>query len=468
MAGIFRAYDIRGTYPDQLDEAIAERIGRAFGTLIAKAGAHPTVSVGRDSRTSSPSLQAAVIRGLLSTGAHVLDIGEVPTPLLYFSIAHWNLAGGLMVTASHNPGSYNGIKPCGPGGVCWSYETGGRAIEALVESGQFSERAGGRIEHKDAFPDYLAHCRALTRFARPLRIVIDAGNGTTWKAAPELYRALGFDVVELYCTPDGSFPNHIADPLQKHTLKDLQAAVLRERADLGIAFDADGDRVGFVRPDGTLVEGNLAFALFAKKALAAKPGSKVLIEILSSQMVDDVIRASGGHTVVCPVGHTYVQETMAKERCILAGETSMHYYFPENYSYDDGLFAGLRFCELVANRELAALSKDIPQYRTSDDTRLPCPDDKKFAAVEHLKQHFSQSDAQVITLDGVKVYPTAEGISPGSWFIVRPSNTSPVLVLRWEARDEQSFAAVERLAKAAYREACAAVGAPVHESPAHH
>ncbi|HLD78133.1 MAG TPA: phosphomannomutase/phosphoglucomutase [archaeon] len=462
MAGIFRAYDIRGTYPDQLNEGIAERIGKAFGTLMTG-----TLAVGRDARTSSPGLQEAVIRGLLTTGARVIDIGEVPTPLLYFAVAHWKLAGGLMVTASHNPGAYNGIKPCGPGGVCWSYESGGNRIEALVQSRAFASRPNGRLEQKDVFPDYLEHCKRNIRFAKPLRIVIDAGNGTTWKTAPALFRALGSDVVELFCTPDGSFPNHIADPLQKHTLRALQEAVPRERADLGIAFDADGDRVGFVNPDGSLVEGNLAFALFAKKALAKNPGSKILIEILSSQMVDDVIKAAGGTTVVCPVGHTYVQETMARERCILAGETSMHYYFPENYSYDDGLFAGLRFCELVANNERAALAEGIPHYLTSDDTRLPCPDDKKFAAVAHLKQKFAAGGHKMVTLDGVKVYPRSPGIAEGSWFIVRPSNTSPVLVLRWEAKDPQSFAAVEKLAKAAFEEACQAVGAPVPASAAH-
>ncbi len=463
MPGIFRAYDIRGTYPDQLNEAIAEKIGKAFGTLV-----QGTIAVGYDARTSSPGLQQAVIAGLMSTGARVIDIGEVPTPLLYFAVAHWKLDGGLMVTASHNPGSYNGIKPCGPGAVCWSYESGGKRIEALVASGAFAQRPSGAVESKDPFPDYLAHCKQHVRFAKPLRVVIDAGNGTTWKAAPALFRAFGFDVVELYCTPDGSFPNHIADPLQKHTLKVLQAAVPRERADLGIAFDADGDRVGFVDREGKLIEGNFTFALFAKKALAAKPGSAVLTEILGSQMLDDVIRAAGGRTVISPVGHTYVQELMAKERCALAGETSMHYYFPENYSYDDGLFAGLRFCELLANGEYAALAAGIPRYHTSDDTRLPCPDDKKFAAVEHLKQKFAAEGHRTITLDGVKVYPRGPGIAEGSWFIVRPSNTSPVLVLRWEARDPASFAAVEKLALDAFKEACEAVGAPIPLTSAPH
>ncbi|NIO21548.1 MAG: phosphomannomutase [Candidatus Aenigmarchaeota archaeon] len=430
---IFRAYDIRGVYPKELNEDIAYKIGLAFGKFLGKG----TVAVGMDARNSGPALKENLVKALLEMGFDVIDVGMVPTPLLYFTVAYNKMNAGMMVTGSHNPKEYNGIKLCGENGLCLSYETGVRDVEMLVRKGVETKKLKGNLIKKDIERDYINFVLGKVKFEKTLRIVIDAGNGTAGKVSSELFRRLGCEVIELYCEPDGDFPNHHPDPLVKETLKDLQAKVSETKADLGIAFDGDGDRVSFVDEKGEVLPDNRAFALIIENVLENNPGSKILYEVLCSKLIEDVIKGMKGVPIISRVGHSYIQKTMFDENCLLGGETSGHYYFKENFNYDDAIFAAVKLAELlsVSGKAISELTAALPSYMTSDDTRIHCPDDKKFKVVENIKERFKKDGYKTITLDGVKVVFEDKN----SWFIVRPSNTQPAIVLRWEAKDREEF-----------------------------
>jgi phosphomannomutase/phosphoglucomutase len=438
---IFRAYDIRGVYPKELNEDLAYEIGLAFGKFLGKG----RVAVGMDARKSGPALKASVAKGLLEMGLDVTDIGMVPTPLLYFAVARDRMDAGVMVTGSHNPKEYNGLKLCGKNGLCLSYETGIGKIERLVKEGVKPSGKKGKVTRKNIERDYINFVSGKMQFRKPLKIVIDAGNGSAGKVSTELLRRLGCEVIGIYCEPDGDFPNHHPDPLLKETLKDLLARVLETKAGLGIAFDGDGDRVSFVDERGEAFADNGAFALIIENVLEKNPGAKILYEVLCSQMIEDVIRRTGGVPVLSRVGHSYIQKTMFDEDCLLGGETSGHYYFKENFNYDDGIFAAVKLAELLSRsgKTMSEMGRDLPSYLTSDDTRIRCPDDKKFRVVEKLKEKFESVGHRVVTLDGVKVVFEDRN----SWFIARPSNTQPAIVLRWEARNQKEFERVGSLVK---------------------
>jgi phosphomannomutase/phosphoglucomutase len=430
---IFRAYDARGVYPEEINADIAFRIGVAFGRFIGKG----TVSVGCDARLSSPELKEAVIRGLSGRGLDVMDIGMIPTQMLYFSVAYLKLDGGIMITASHNPKEYNGFKFCTKNGVSLSYETGIDRIEKWVNEDSGPLKVKGSVQKKDLKKEYMSHVLKHAKIKNGLKIVIDAGNGVGGLVAPDLFRKLGCDVIELFCEPDGRFPNHHPDPLVKENLKALQKAVVSAKADLGIAFDGDADRVSFVNERGDIIENNSVFAILIKDALRDNPGGRILYEILASKMISDVIKSEGGVEVVSRVGHSYIQNTMIEKRCILGGETSAHYFFRESYSYDDGIFAAAKLVSFLsqAGRQISSFVNELPKYFTSDDTRISCDDEKKFKVVEHLKKKFRKNGFEMMTIDGVKVFFR----SKNSWFVARASNTQPAIVIRWEAMDKKEF-----------------------------
>ena len=435
---IFRAYDVRGIYPDQLNGDIAYKIGLAFGKFLGKG----IIALGMDVRESGPDLKENLLKGLRESGLKVIDIGIIPTPVLYFTVAFMGLDGGAMITGSHNPKEYNGVKLCGKKGVCLSYETGIGKIESLVKKGVESPNLEGGLTKKQMESEYINFVTGKVNFKKPLRVVIDAGNGVAGKVSSEIFRKLGCDVIELNCEPDGRFPKHHPDPLVRENLRELQAKVKGEKADLGIAYDGDGDRVGFVDEKGEVFENNKAFGLIIENLLERNPGSKVIHEVLSSKLVEDVIRKKGGIPVVSRVGHSYIQRKMFGENAIMGGETSGHYYFRESYNYDDGVFGSVKLAELLSRsgKPMSELGKELPRYITSDDTRVHCPDDKKFDVVESLRKKF-EGMGEMITIDGVKV------VLKNSWFIVRASNTQPALVLRWEAKDEKEFERLEAFVK---------------------
>jgi phosphomannomutase/phosphoglucomutase len=431
---IFRAYDIRGVYPGQLNGEIAFKVGLAFGKFIGGG----TIALGMDARKSGPDLHGNLLTGLTKAGLNVIDVGMVPTPVLYFTVASGGLDGGVMITGSHNPKEYNGIKLCGKKGICLSYETGIGEVEEIVKAGVFSKKPAGKLAKKDVKDEYASFILKMSKLERPLSVVIDAGNGVAGKIASAIFRRLGCDVTELHCEPDGDFPNHHPDPLERENLRSLQAKVKETGADLGVAYDGDGDRVGFVNERGDAIPNNIAFALLIENVLGKNPGAKVIHEVLASKLVEDVIISMGGKPVLSKVGHSYIQEKMVKDDCVLGGETSGHYYFKESYKYDDGILASVKMAELLAatRKGMSELGGSLPKYLTSDDTRIHCPDESKFEVVERLKKKF-EGQGRIIAMDGVKV------VLKDSWFIVRASNTQPALVLRWEAKDEKEFRRLE-------------------------
>ena len=438
MAGIFRAYDIRGVYGVDLTPELAVKIGLAFGSILDEG---LEVMVGRDSRLTGPILQSALTSGLTASGCNVIDIGLVATPLVYFASIHYGVKGGAMVTASHNPPEYNGFKLC-RGGVSYSYETGIGEVERRVKAGDFRlvgwDKAG-RIESRNVIPDYVEHVLKGRSLEKPLKVVIDVGNGSCGFAG-EIFRRLGCEVRVLFGEPDGRFPNHIPNPLLEETLKPLRETVLNWNADIGIAFDGDGDRVGFIDDKGRIVRGDQALILFAREILSKHPGSKIIFNVLCSKAVVEEINALGGKPLMVRVGHSYIHEALLKEDAPLAGELSGHFYFgKEYYGYDDAIYAAIRMVELVskADGKFSSLIDSVPTYVASPEIRIRCPDEVKFKVVERFKQKLQDQNYNLITVDGVRVE-----VEDG-WGLVRASNTEPALVLRFEASNQNRLREIE-------------------------
>lgn len=441
---LFRAYDIRGIYPTEINEDLGEKIGKAFGTLLFERLDKPslTVAVGGDVRVSTPSIKKRTIEGLLSTGANVIDIGMVHTPALYFAVAHLRLDGGLGVTASHNPKEYNGFKPVGPGGACLSWETGISRLQELVQTGAFrQEERGGNLITRSVDDDYISHVTGNVQVRRKLKVVVDAANGATSIVGPKVFERLGWSVVPLFCEPDGTFPNHEADPIKKKNLLHLQQKVKDTHADLGISFDGDGDRLGIVNEKGEIVENNKILSLFIKDTLLKKPHSSVVYEVVVSKVVEDTIKKYGGIPSISRVGHSYIQQALAEKKAALAGENSGHYYFPENYGYDDAVFAALKTAELLNEKPLSEREKEIPDYVTSEEMRPFCADERKFLVVEELQNTLKKEGHRLIDIDGARV------LFDKGWCIIRASNTGPQLVVRWEAENNEHFEKIGHFVK---------------------
>ena len=434
---LFRAYDIRGVYPSDINEELAEKIGKAFGTIMPE---NARVAVGGDVRESTPALKKKLIEGLLSTGASVLDIGMAPTPTLYFAVASLGLEGGMIVTASHNPRQYNGMKIVGAGGVCLSWDTGIKQMKELVESGDF--RTGqGQLEERDMGEAYLSHILSKVNVQKKLKVVVDPANGACSFLGPEAFKRLGWDVIPLFCEPDGTFPNHEADPIKKKNLAALQEKVKETNADLGVAYDADGDRLGIVNNLGEAVENNVIFSLLIKDILKKSPGSTIIYEVVVSKIVEDTIKKFGGIPVLSRVGHSYIHTLLTEKKAALAGENSAHYFFPENYGYDDAIFAGLKVAELLNSGSLSERVKEIPTYLTSEEYRPHCSDEKKFDVVAKIQEKMRSQGRNLVDIDGARV------LFDNGWFIIRASNTGPQLVVRWEAKDQETFSMVSNLVK---------------------
>jgi phosphomannomutase / phosphoglucomutase len=421
--GIYRAYDIRGVYGEDLTDETAEKIGKAFGSTIVGATA-----VGRDVRLSSPPLSKALISGLKSAGLKVIDVGVVPTPLLYFAIHHLKLESGVMLTGSHNPPKYNGFKLC-RGGTMTLYGPEITAIGDAVGVGKFSE-GRGKVEGLDIVPDYLRFVKERIRLKKRLRIVLDCANGTAGAVAPQLFRELGCEVIELFSEPDGRFPNHPADPTVDDNLKDLIAKVKKEKADIGLAYDGDADRAGFVDEKGGIIRGDQALALFSREILKKHPGAPIIFEVKCSQALIDDIKANGGRPIMYRTGHSFIKKKIKEEHALMAGEMSGHFFFADDYpGYDDGIYASARMVQLLSNseRKLSEIVATIPKYYSTPEIRLDVPDDIKFKLVEDVRKGF-EGKYEMITVDGVRVQ------TPDGWGLVRASNTQPAIILRFEGK----------------------------------
>jgi phosphomannomutase/phosphoglucomutase len=444
---IFREYDIRGIAGRDLTQESVELIGRGIGTLLHRAGKR-RITVGRDCRPSSDPFRDALTAGLTGSGISVIDVGVVPTPLVYYSIHQLASDGGVMITGSHNPSDYNGFK------ACIGYESiyGARIQEIyrLIESRDFTQ-GSGTVESIDVVQPYLQNLLGQIRLPRKIRVGVDCGNGTACVVAPDLLKALGSDVHELYCEMDGSFPNHHPDPTVEDNLKDLQSLVRSEGLELGIAFDGDADRIGVVDNTGRIIWGDYLMVLYARDVLKQRPGATIISEVKSSMNLFRDIESHGGRAIMWKTGHSLIKAKMREEGAALAGEMSGHMFFADRYfGYDDAIYAACRLLEIVgqSSRPLSDMLSDLPSTVMTPEIRVQCDDDRKFSVVEKVKAHFRQSH-QVIEIDGVRIL-----FSKG-WGLVRASNTQDVLVLRFEADDQSSLDSIRsevedqvRLAKA--------------------
>lgn len=435
-SNIFREYDIRGLADQDLSNELALLLGRAFGTLVREQGGR-TVAMGEDVRESSPRLVASLSEGLRSTGCDVIRVGVVPTPALYFAVVHLPADAGVMVTGSHNPIEYNGFKLQLGRESLHGAEI--RDLHRRIEASVFT--AGEGVERERLIrSDYEAMIVERCRPVRPLKIVVDAGNGTGGPSGVAALRKLGHDVVPLYCEPDGRFPNHQPDPTVEKNMLDLMKRVVEEKADLGVGYDGDADRIGVVDERGRLLWGDQLLALFARDVLERVPGAPIVFDVKCSQGLEEDIRAHGGRPIMYKTGHSLTKARMKEEGAPLAGEMSGHMFFGEGFfGHDDAIYGSARFAAIVARsgKPVSWHLDSLPVYVNSPELRIDCTDEAKFRIVEELSAEFAR-EHDVITIDGVRV------IFDDGWGLLRASNTQPVLVLRFEARDAVALARIER------------------------
>jgi phosphomannomutase len=437
LDAIFKAYDIRGTVPDQLDDGIVERVGAAFARFVADTEGATSILIAHDMRPSGPGFAEAFARGANAQGVDVVHLGLLSTDALFFSAGHFD-APGAMLTASHNPAGYNGIKLCLAGARPVGEETGLVAIKADTLSGLEPVAEPGTVSSRDdALAAFVAHAHSFVDLGvlRPLKVVADTANGMGGLTAPAVFAGLPFELEVLYGELDGTFPNHPADPIQPENLRDLQARVRATGADVGLAFDGDADRVFLVDDQGELVSGSLTTAIVADVMLRKNPGETVLHNLICSRAVPEVIAEAGGTAVRTRVGHSFIKQVMADTGACFGGEHSGHYYFRDNYRADSGIIAALTVLELVstAGEPLSTLRKPYERYADSGEINTVVPDPK--AVIEVVARRFDSAPQD--RLDGLTVDLTAD-VSDPWWFNLRPSNTEPLLRLNLEASDREA------------------------------
>jgi phosphomannomutase len=433
---IFKAYDIRGVYPDSLNEDLARDIGRAFVNHLGLSGSR--VVVARDMRLSGEALEEAFIEGVTEAGADVLDLGLVSTDALYFAVGHLEEPGGAMITASHNPKDYNGFKLCREDAIALSGEQGIGQIRDLIVSGKLPKPAeyAGSVEQSDIAEDYAEHCLTFINSdgLRPLKIVVDAGNGMAGKMLPPIFEKLPFEYVPMYFQLDGSFPNHPPNPIEPENMKELQERVVAEDADFGVAFDGDADRCFIVDEKGVTISGDILAALVAKNILEKEPGATILYSAVCSKAFPELVESEGGRAIRTKAGHSIIKPQMRENDAAFGGEHSGHFYFRDNYFADSGIIAMLTVAELVARQEdpLSDLLVPIDTYVRSGEINSEVGD--QAATLQKVEEHYSQrGDPKIDHLDGLTVdYGTW-------WFNLRPSNTEPLLRLNVEASDRETM-----------------------------
>jgi len=436
-AGIFRQNDIRGIVDVDLTVEAARAIGGAYAALMHERGVTGEVAVARDNRPSGDKLRNALVDGFTSAGVNVVDIGVVPTPVLYWSLYNLDVVGGIQITGSHNPPEYNGFK------LSFGKESlHGHDLQHLLALIQSNAAPSGRgaVRHEDVIDRYVAdvveHTGAL---ARPMKIVYDCGNGAAALVAPQLMRALGVEATGLFCESDGTFPNHHPDPTVPENLEDLIEAVKREGAELGVAFDGDGDRIGLVDDEGRIIWGDHLLILYARDVLERTgKGQPIIFDVKCSQALTDEITRAGGVPVMWKTGHSLIKDKMKETSAPLAGEMSGHMFFGEGYyGYDDALYGAARLMRIVADsgKTVRELLSDVPHFVSTPEIRVECGDDRKFGLVELAVAHF-RSTHDVIDVDGVRV------LFGDGWGLIRASNTQPILVTRYEARSEERLAEI--------------------------
>ncbi|MGZ6338653.1 MAG: phosphomannomutase/phosphoglucomutase [Bdellovibrionota bacterium] len=430
-SSIFREYDIRGVAGKDLSAELATNLGKAYAHLARErlGKQELRVSVGRDVRLTGEEYSAALIKGLRAAGVNVISLGQVTTPMTYFSIHHLKLDGAIMVTGSHNPPEYNGFKICIGKGTLHGSEIQElrKIMEKNVPAGAIRE---GSSEHLNIFPAYLDFILKDVKLKRPLKIVVDAGNGAASNFAPEIFRKLGCDVTELFCTPDGRFPNHPADPTVESNLQDVIAAVTETGADAGIAFDGDADRIGVVNEKGGILWGDELMIVLSRAVLKARPGATIISEVKSSYRLYNDIEKHGGKGIMWKTGHSLIKAKMKETGAALAGEMSGHIFFADRFfGFDDAIYAGARFLEILADSsgKTSDLLSGVPTTVNTPEIRIECDDDKKWDVIEKIRDSLSKK-YKTNQIDGVRVE------FGDAWGLVRASNTQPVIVMRFEAQ----------------------------------
>lgn len=443
-AGVFKAYDLRGIVPTTLTEDFAEALGRAFAAK-ARAEGETTVAVGRDGRVSGPALSAALVRGLVAGGSDVIDVGPVTTPMLWFA-ATTLCRTGIQVTASHNPRDHNGFKLMLAGRSLHGEEL--QVLRRAMEEGPAAAAQPGSVREADVFPAYLDRIATHIRLARPMKIVLDCGNGIGGAYAPQVFRALGCEVVELFSEVDGAFPNHHPDPSRPENLQDLIAKVQETGAEVGLALDGDGDRLGVVTRSGQIVYPDRQLMLFAQDVLARVPGAPILFDVKCTQRLGTAIRAAGGQPVMGSTGYPIMKSRMFALDAPLAGEMSGHVVFRERWlGFDDGTYAGCRLLEILSRHaDASAVLEALPTSHSTPEINIRCAEGEPHRVAEELVKRARFPGAEVCTLDGLRV-DWSDGFG-----LVRASNTTPVLVLRFEGHTPEAMRRIEGEMMALLRE----------------
>ncbi len=427
---IFREYDIRGIADRDLPDELVKHLGRAIGSYL-KARNGKVMALGTDCRLSSPRLRSALASGLMECGINVIDIGLVPTPVLYFAIHHFRTDGGVMITGSHNPGEHNGFKICvGPSTIHGSEI---QQLKSIIENKAYSLGKPGKIETRPIESDYINHIANSVSIVRPLKVVVDAGNGMGGKIACALYRKMGCEVVSLFEEYDGSFPNHHPDPTVLENLRSLIQVVGTSAARIGIGFDGDADRIGVIDASGRPLFGDELLVIFARDVLAKNPGASIISEVKASHRLFQDIKQRGGNPILWKTGHSLIKAKMLECGALLAGEMSGHMFFGDRYfGFDDAIYAGARIIEILSQSNLTAMEllADLPPAFSTPEIRVDCADEIKFDVVLRARARFLQMGLQVNEIDGARI-----DFSDG-WGLVRASNTQPVLVYRFEAETE--------------------------------
>lgn len=424
---IFREYDIRGLVDVDLTQDSTELIGKSIGTYIYRNGGK-TLTVGYDMRASSIPFRDSLIRGINSTGCDVIDIGMVPTPVAYFSLHHLKPDGGVMITGSHNPSEFNGFKISN--GLHSLYGESIQELRRLIDSDDF-ELGSGKLSKDNVLEDYIQGIFNRVKVSRSVKVVVDGGNGCFGIVGPQLLKRIGANIVELYCEPDGNFPNHHPDPTVEKNMLDLSKKVKEERAELGIGFDGDADRIGIVDENGKILWGDQLLMIFARDILKHNPGATIVGEVKCSQNLFKDIEGHGGTAVMSAAGHSLIKKKMQETNSLLAGEMSGHICFADDYyGFDDAIYAACRILQIVASSKIkvSEMLLDVPKTEATPEIRVDCPDDRKFEIVRELTESF-RKNYDVIDIDGVRIN-FGEG-----WALIRASNTQPVIVFRFEANN---------------------------------
>lgn len=434
---IFREYDIRGTVGEDLTFEVAKLIGRGFATYLREKELKDIV-VGRDCRLSSDDLFNSLSEGLLEAGCNVIDIGIVPTPLLYFALFHLNPDGGVMITGSHNPPDFNGFKLCVGKDTIFGEEI--QKVSKIVQKESFAKGKGTLQSYPTIIDEYKEHIANMIKLGkRNPKVVIDAGNGTASIVAVDLLKSLGAEVIPLYCEMDGNFPNHHPDPTIPKYLIDLIEKVKETDADAGIAYDGDADRIGVVDEKGEIIWGDKLLLIFARDLLKRKPNSKIIYEVKCSMLLEKDIIQHNGIPLMWKAGHSLMKGKMKETKAELAGEMSGHIFFADEYfGYDDAIYASCRLLRILSNTEeaLSSFLSDLPITYSTPEIRIECPDEIKFQVIERLKKELA-TEFKIITIDGVRVE------FEDGWGLVRASNTQPVLVLRFEATSQERLEEIQ-------------------------